>query len=214
MNVQDKIEALKVAAAESLEKQIAKVVLEDKFRFLAPNYDAPKGVTTDRYDGVADLRYEVPDAVGVLEILKAYREKYGAFKAIGKYTSSCTVVTAYPVKEYAELEPVKVQDDAVEARNNKGRGFTSTSFTFYPVVPGEKVSVTIDLAYRAHVAGFEGYINANYNRSGDITNVEKRAPAAHIKAGYTVPFGGGSRDSADWRGVFSCGTLVNELLEG
>lgn len=213
MSVQDKIEAAKVAAAAALEAQIKLITEDDKLRSLAPDYDAVKRTSNSRYDNVSDILYEINSAEELVAIIEAYRAKYGSFLPIGKYVDGCAVVTAYPWKEYADIAPVSIEGDAVEARNSKGKGFSSISFKFYPNVPGERISVSVDLAFRAYISGFEGNINANYNRNGDPTNVEKRPPSEYKKAAYTVSFGGGSRDTADWRGVFSADALLGALVK-
>jgi len=214
MSTSDKIEAAKAKASAALTAELVRITRDGELRQLAPYPDAVKRTTVTRYDGVSSIRYEAATLVDARRIIDEWREKYGAFLPIGKYVSGCCVVTAYPHEEYAEPEALKMQaDDAVMARNSCGRGFSSVEFTFYPQVPGERVMVEIDMAFRSPVGSFAGHIRAHYNRNGDPTTAEKFPPTAHCGAEYTVSFGGGSRDSADWRGIFRFDAIMGELAK-
>lgn len=212
MTTSTRIEEAKNKAAAALSAELERIERDDTLRNVAPNYDAVKRTGHAGYCGVDTLTYEANCADDVAAIIGAWRDKYGAFLPIGKYSTSSTVITAHPYKEYAAPEALKaIEDDAVEARNSKGRGFSSVSFSFSPRVEGRRVEVTIDLAFRKHINGFEGRINAHYNKHGEPTTVEKTAPSAYNGAAFTVSFGGGSRDSADWRGIFNCDALLTAL---
>jgi hypothetical protein len=204
--VQDKIEAAKVEAKAALEAQIKRIEREDVLRNLAPDYALPKRVSYSAYDKVDTITYEADNAEQVAMIIGSYRDKYGAFMPIGKYVKSCCALTAYPYKEYLDPDALKFQeDDAVEARNSKGTGFSSVSFCFYPNINGEHVAVHIDLGFRKYIQGFEGHIvKVNGHRANQF---RKDAPSAYNAAAYRVNFGC-SEDSADWRAVFNCDALL------
>lgn len=208
----DKIEAAKIKAAEKLAAEIAEIERDAVLREYAPNSIEIKRTSGAGWDGVSDIRYEVKTAHEVAAIITAWHEKTGDFMPVGQYSKSCSIVTAYPCREYLEPEALKnIEDDAIEARNSKGKGFSSVEFCFYPKIEGEKIKVTIDLAFRCFISGFEGIINADYNNRGDVVRVEKRAPVAYSGAAFRVNFGGGSEDSADWRAVFNRAALLTAL---
>lgn len=205
----------KVAAAQKeLADKLAKIEYEDSIRKLCPSYDAPKWITYHKYNDVDSISYEAKDAADVARILSEWRDMYGRFLPVGKYQKSCCVVTAHPWKEYADQEALKaIEDDGIEARNSKGKGFSSVEFTFYYRVEGRKLEVKIALAFRSYIKGFEGHIFANYDRRGEVTTVRKDAPEAYRGAAYAVNFGGDMRDSADWRGVFNYDSFMTAIGE-
>lgn len=208
----DKIEAAKANAAAALAKEIARIEWEEALRAVAPEGIEIKSVAHVDYNDTDLIRYEARDSAGVAAIISAYRDKYGAFLPIGKYKDGCCTLTAYPYKDYLKPEALKaIEADAVEVRNSKGRGFSAVEFAFYPATEGRRIAVEIDLAFRCCIAGFEGRINAHYDRNGDPTTVEKFAPSAHKGAAFGVFFSGGLRDSADWRAVFSRDALLTAL---
>jgi hypothetical protein len=208
--VQDKIEAAKVAAKAELEARIKKIEREDVLRNLAPDYALPKRVSYTAYDQVDTITYEADNAQHVALIIASYRDKYGAFLPIGKYVKGCCVLTTYPHKEYLEPDALKfIEDDAVEARNHKGEGFSAVSFVFYPNINGERVAVHIDLGFRKYIQGFEGQI---VRVAGHRANqFRKDAPSAYNAAAFRVNFAGGGEDSADWRAVFNCDAFLTAL---
>ena len=207
-----KIEAAKQQAMAELADRIAKIEYEEMIRNIAPNPEEPEGVTYHKYNGVDCIRYEAKSAQDVVRIINEWRAEYGRFLPIGKYSKGCTVVSAHTWGEYADQAALKnIEDDGVEARNSKGKGFSTVSFTFYYVIEGRKLEICIELAFRVYVQGFEGRIDANYNRHGDCTSAQKTVPVAYRSAQYVVSFGGGSRDSADWRGVFNYDAFMSEF---
>jgi len=209
-----KIEEARAKAAAALEAEIARITRDEELRALAPDGIEIKRTTGAGWDGVSTITYEVQTGAQVAVIVEAWRGKHGAFLPIGKYTDGTCVVTAYPTKDYLKPEALKaIEDDAIEARNSLGRGFSSVEFSFYPAVAGEKIEVHIDLAFRCSVAGFAGRIDAHYNRNGFPTKVEKTKPEAYRAAAYTVTFGGGSEDAADWRGVFNVDAFLGEVTK-
>ncbi len=208
--VQDKIEAAKIAAKEKLEADIKKIQREDELRELAPDYAAPKSVGHSAHDKVDHIRYEVESAAQVANIIQSYRDKYGSFLPIGKYVKGCCIVSAYPYKEYLEPDALQyIEDDAVEARNHKGEGFSSVEFVFYPKIEGNRVAVQISLAFRKYIAGFEGHIVKVEGHRSD--QYRKDAPSVYKAAAFRVSFSGGSEKAADWRAVFNCDAFLNAL---
>ena len=211
-SLQSKIESVKKLHSVKLNAEIEKLEHEDHLSTFAPNGFVPEGYSHHKHDGLDVLRYTVNNAEEVSAIISAYHEKHGSFLPIGKYATSCAIVTAYPWKEYAKLEALKyIEDDAVEARNHKGKGFSSIEFAFYPKIEGEKVCVLISLAFRCYVNGFEGMINADYDRNGNIRTVQKIKPSAFNAAAFTVLFCCGNEDSANWRGIFNRDALLTAL---
>lgn len=208
----NKIEAAKAKAAEALAREIARIEWGEALRAIAPDGICIESTAHHDYCDVDSIRYEARSAVDVAAIITEWRDKYGAFLPVGKYTNGCCVITAYPHGEYLDPEALKaIEDDAVEARNSKGRGFSFIEFSFYPTVEGRRIKVVIDIAFCCHITGFEGCIDAAYNRYGNVSSARKTAPPAYKGAAYTVNFGGGSQDSADWRGVFNCDALLTAL---
>ena len=211
-SLQSKIESVKKLHSVKLNAEIEKLELEDHLSTFAPAGFVPENYSHHKHDGLDVLRYTVKNAEEVSAIISAYHEKHGSFMPIGKYATSCAIVTAYPWNEYTKPEALKhIEDDAVEARNNKGKGFSSTEFAFYPKIEGEKVCVLISLAFRCYVNGFEGMINADYDRNGNIRTVQKTKPPAFNAAAFMVSFGGGGEDTADWRGIFNRDAIMTAL---
>ena len=211
-SLQSKIESVKKLHSVNLNAEIETLEHEDHLSTFAPAGFAPEGYSHHKHDGVDVLRYTVKNAEAVSAIISAYHAKYGSFLPIGKYAALCAIVTAYPWKEYTKPEALKhIEDDAVEARNHKGKGFSSIEFAFYPKIEGQKVCIKIDLAFRCYVQGFEGMINANYDRNGNIRTVQKTKPPAFNAAAFMVSFGGGGEDTADWRGIFNRDAILTAL---
>lgn len=213
MNLQEKIDAAKAKAAAALADEIAKLECENTLASLCPDGFAPKGFSYSKYCDVDTIDFEVNSAAEIVALLAAWHEKYGAFLTIGEYRKGCVTITAYPWDEYADVAPSKTCDDGVEVSNHAGRGFNSVAVEFYPNIPGNRVRVQISEKFRAGIHQLHGYVYADYNRSGDViyNSIRKTAPAAFRDATFTVTYGSGREDSADFCGVFTFDKIVAAL---
>jgi len=188
-----------------LAARIAKLKRDNELAALCPEGFEAASASYTKYDDVDTLHYDVDSAVGTIALVEAWRAKYGPFLTIGEYHKGCTTVTAFPWKEYAEVEPKHTCEDAVEVRNHAGRGFNAVSLRFYPNVPGQRICVRMSEAFRANIQGLHGHISANYDSTGYpiYNSIHKVAPPAFGTATFTLRYGSGSDDSAEFVGVFS-----------
>ena len=211
--LEDKLAEARKAADAELEAKLKKIEFEHAIRELAPEGIEVKSISYHKYNDVTAIRHDAVNAAEVLNIITAYRAKYvHPFLPVGKYSDGCTTITAYPYGLYAEPDALKkLLADAVVARNSMGRGFTSVEFEFYPPIEGHRIVVQISLTFRSYIIGFEGTVSCRYDQYGNPRNVQKYPPKKYGDAAYTVSYGGGGDDSADWRGVFEYHKFIGAI---
>lgn len=213
LNIDDRLNKIRSEKQAELEAELKEAERDNAALQLCPDGFVAERTSFSGYNGVTVYRYTAKNAAEVLAIINAWRDKCGPFLSVNKYLNGCCVVSAYGYKGYTDETIKATAGDAVVARNSKGRGFDTQVFVFYPNVEGLRAEVSIDVEFRCKVSGFSGSIAANYDSYGNVTTVSKDEPRTFKKAGYVVAFGGGSRDSADWYGVFNYNALSDLLKE-
>lgn len=229
-SLDDKIKKMQEEAAQAQAKELDRLTVEHSRLCLIPEElrhlidDHHRASVRDvQYNETIEFTFRPKTPAEALEIIDAWRNKYGVFLPMCHYSNSNGTVTAHPYGNFNESNKKREMRDGIALYSSAGKGFESFELYFSPdLQDGKKYVVSIRPYFmtEGNFSMFHARVTANYNRAGNVVSGSVRKllpPAANgMGAQISIEFASGSPDAVNYYTIFNTPdfkTIVRTILK-